>query len=460
MNIKQKWFDPALFSIKTEKGTITLVSLFIPMLLEHVMLNMLGTVNTALLSDISEDAVAAVGAANQVLSMFSLVLNVIVSGAAAIVNNYLGAGKKKETAETAMVTVLLCSGLALLLGVLMAMGSPFLMSLMNLENEVNDYAVNYFRIRSAFWVISAVTMSLNILMRCYGIAKTAVYSGLVSNAVNLLGTLCVVRLLNSDVYQMVTAVSFACVVGMVGGLVVSVYNFRKQRIPLKMATSGKVFVNLILKMLKIGIPTGVATMGFTLSQVLSTSYVALLGAMVLSGKVYFTTITSYCYLFSFTMGNASAVLVGRYCGAGEHEKADKMCKQLCRITSALNLAVSVLLLIFYRPILGCFTKQEEIVAVAFIVFVIDLVMQQARAISHVYERTLVVTGDNLFSTICIIVSGMINGVGLGYFLSVHLGLGLPGLWCAFAVDEIVRAIATAGRWRTGKWRVKSGQILQ
>ena len=43
-------------------------------------------------------------------------------------------------------------------------------------------------------------------------------------------------------------------------------------------------------------------------------------------------------------------------------------------------------------------------------------------------------------------------MGLGWLLGVHLGMGLVGLWLAFAADENIRAVLLLARWMRGKWR--------
>jgi len=41
---------------------------------------------------------------------------------------------------------------------------------------------------------------------------------------------------------------------------------------------------------------------------------------------------------------------------------------------------------------------------------------------------------------------------LAYVLSLHLGLGLMGIWIAMTIDWLVRAIFFSSRVLGGKWR--------
>ena len=64
---------------------------------------------------------------------------------------------------------------------------------------------------------------------------------------------------------------------------------------MKKPDSIKMFLKRTASVLKIGIPSGMSGMMFSLSMMVTTSFVALIGDYALSAKVYFTTILSYVY---------------------------------------------------------------------------------------------------------------------------------------------------------------------
>ena len=41
---------------------------------------------------------------------------------------------------------------------------------------------------------------------------------------------------------------------------------------------------------------------------------------------------------------------------------------------------------------------------------------------------------------------------LAWFLGLHLGWGLPGVWLALTVDEWVRGIMMYLRWKSRSWK--------
>ena len=75
-----------------------------------------------------------------------------------------------------------------------------------------------------------------------------------------------------------------------------------------------------------------------------------------------------------------------------------------------------------------------------------------RSVNIVMVRHLQAAGDVRFPVVLGIVCQWAVAVGLGWLLGVHLGMGLVGLWLAFAADENIRAVLLLARWMRGKWR--------
>ena len=109
-------------------------------------------------------------------------------------------------------------------------------------------------------------------------------------------------------------------------------------------------------------------------------------------------------------------------------------------------------LIFRKYLLMIFTDDPWAVDVALWVFLVDILVEQARSISQIYEYALRATGDVMFSMVFIVSSCWIFSIGLSYVLAIRCGLGLVGCFIGLAIDEWVRTIVTYFRWKSGKWK--------
>ena len=126
--------------------------------------------------------------------------------------------------------------------------------------------------------------------------------------------------------------------------------------------------------------------------------------------------------------------------------------QLIKITTIVNLTISLLIIVFRKYLLMMFTDDPWVVDVALGVFLVDLLVEQARAISQIYEYALRAAGDVLFSMVFIVASCWIFSIGLSYILAIKCGMGLVGCFIGLAVDEWVRTTVTYFRWKSGKWK--------
>ncbi len=72
---------------------LSLAALAVPILVEQVLRNLMGTVNVFMLGNISDDAVAAVGVANQIMNIVICAFTMLGVGAAVLINHAIGARK-------------------------------------------------------------------------------------------------------------------------------------------------------------------------------------------------------------------------------------------------------------------------------------------------------------------------------------------------------------------------------
>ena len=141
-------------------------------------------------------------------------------------------------------------------------------------------------------------------------------------------------------------------------------------------------------------------------------------------------------------------------GAKEYDKAYRLNQQVLRLAVSLNIVLSVLLLLFHRPILGLFTRNQEIIKMAGSVLFIDIFVEIGRAFNHVEDNSLRGAGDVMFPMVVSIISCWLISILFSYILGIGLGLGLAGCWVAFMLDELFRGFSFWKRFRTKKWMEK------
>ena len=420
-------------------------------MLETLAARMIAIIKSAVLSGYSENSVAAVGSANTIINFSSIVFTVISTGGTVVISNMIGAERLKRAFSTAFTQIILCGFLGLLCTGLMLVFYKPILAFMNLENEVLAEATLFYKIRVSAIVISAVSSGISALLRCFGHAKITVEINFITILTSLVLNVYVIKFAEYSPVTGVAGIALGTVISQLLGLALNLYFIRKKKIRLIAPKSVSAFFTYAKKILSIGIPAGLSGSTFSLSQIVSTSFIALIGTYALSGKVYYDNILCYAYLFSMSLGNANSLLVGRLTGGGKIEQAKALCRRLVKLTVTVNFIICALIIILYKPLMAIFTENPLIVRMALWVFIIDTVAELSRGISQVYEYALRGAGDMKFMLIVTVCSCWAISVGLSYLLSIELGLGIIGCYVAVAIDELIRAVSSVYRWRSGNW---------
>ena len=100
-----------------------------------------------------------------------------------------------------------------------------------------------------------------------------------------------------------------------------------------------------------------------------------------------------------------------------------------------------------------FNASDEIIRLAYTIMAIDIFVEAGRAMNNVEDNALRASGDVVFQA-SVAMGGCWMFSVLFSFIFVKLGLGLYGVWIAFAMDECGRALIYLARWRSKKWTTK------
>lgn len=446
-----KWMGTDATQVRTDKGNLTLKGLFIPLFIEQLLMNMMGTVNTLVLGHYSDDAVAAVGAANQVMGLVYTFYAVISGGVSIVISHKLGAKDEESAKNSTFAALFLGAMVSILCSLFLYLAAVPIMSTLNLQGAVYDMAKEYFRICVSFSFLQGIISVISAILRSYGYPKTAVAVSILMNVLNaVLNYLIVYRPIELPLYG-TEGIAIANVSSHMVAVVVIVLCFVRKRIPINLRMKGRELFNGMKVILRVGIPGGVSSLSYALSQVVSTSILAVLGTTALSAKVYISSIVFYVYVVGYSLGLATAILIGWMAGAEEYEKAEQLNRGVLRLAVTINIVLSVVLFLLYRPFVGLFTQSKQIIEMARGILFIDIFVEIGRAFNHIEENSLRGVGDVVYPMVVAIVSCWCVSILFSYILGVHLQFGLLGCWFAFMLDELFRGIMFWRRFHSRKW---------
>ncbi|WP_260631708.1 MATE family efflux transporter [Neobacillus niacini] len=121
---------------------------------------------------------------------------------------------------------------------------------------------------------------------------------------------------------------------------------------------------------------------------------------------------------------------------------------------SITIVMAIVIALIREPMLGIFTDDNEIISMGGILLLMCLLLEPGRTFNLVVISSLRATGDATISVKVGVLSLWGICVPLAYYLGIHQGLGLPGIWIAFIVDEWFRGITMYFRWKSRVWEKK------
>lgn len=428
-----------------------------PLFVETALFSLLGSVDTIMLGKYSDNAVAAVGVANQIIWMFNLLFVIITAGTSILIAQHLGAKSEKKTIiQVSGISIGINLIIGIIVSALMFLGGSFIMKFLNSPPEIIEFGVQYLYIVGGFLFFQAIMMTFTAILRAHSLTKICMKVTITINIVNIvLNYILIFGKLGFPVMgvagaALATTVSKALGVIILGKVTFDLL-FNKASLDMFKPFPKQQFLNI----LKIGIPSASENISYNFSQIVVTSFINLLGANSMATKSYIGTIVCFSFIFASAIGQGGGIMIGKFIGNNEENKAYKLCMYTIKKSVLVSIVISIMIGVVGRGVIGILTTNEEIISIASIIFLIEIFLEPGRCINLVGINGLRAAGDVRFPVYIGVFSMWTFGVGLSYILGIKFGLGLVGAWVGFTVDECFRAILVLIRWKSGKWRGKS-----
>ena len=354
-------------------------------------------------------SVAAVGANSPIIGLIVNLFIGIALGSNVVIAHAIGM-REEETVHKAVHTSVLVS---LLGGILVALlgeclAAP-LLGLLNVPNEVFPLALLYLRIYLAGMPVILLYNFEAAIFRSVGETRTPLVALAVSGVLNVLLNLFFVAVL----HMTVNGVAIATVIA---NAVSSVLLFCKlchaQHMIRLEPRKLRIDAAILKRILRIGLPAGIQSAVFAVSNIVIQSAINSLGTVVMaaSSAAFNIEIITYDILNSFAQ--ACTTFVGQNYGAGKLDRCKKTLA-LCLIEGAAVLAAAISLILFFgRPLLSIFNSDPDVVSVGYI-------------------RLMMVMLSHSFSLLYEIMAGYLRGFGISLTPAVLTMFGVCGIRIAW-----------------------------
>lgn len=427
-----------------------------PIFLEILLMLTLGVVDTLMLSQYSDNSVAAVGVVNQLLNMIFLLFNVTTTGTAVMCALYYGAKDNTSFIQVVGTSLLFNAAVGFIISFLLLLFGQEMLVIMDIRPDLMPDASTYMHIVGGFGFFQAISFTASAVLRSANKPNYAMQVMLIINLLNVFGNYALIfghfGFPALGVQGAAISTSVCRGIAMILLLIV-LFKRLIHRIPMAYF---RPFPFCKLKaVLKIGLPSAGEQISYDASQVFIVYFINMLGNEVLAARVYIMNIVIIGYIFSLAMAQATAVCTGNLVGARKKQAAYLLSWYAWRRSLLVTFIASTSVYLMGRPLLGIFTTNETIITVAMGALLVDILLEHGRATVLMFLFCLRSVGDVVVPVLIELVCMWFFAVFCGYLFGIVFGMGLAGMWFAFALDEGSRGIVLALRWHTQKWRKRT-----
>lgn len=408
----------------------------IPLILGNLFQQLYNTVDSIIVGNyIGSEALAAVGSSGSLINLLIGFCIGASAGAGVVIAQFYGAQDREGVRKAVHTTIAIAIAAGAILTIVGIVTTPLLLKAMGTPKEVFDQASIYLKVYFGGILFSVVyNMSAGIL-NAVGNSKRSLVYLMIAATSNIFLDLLFVVVFKMGIVGAAIATDISQLLSCIFIILFLVRSEDVYRVKLK---DIRCYDNLLGKILKIGLPTGVQNIVISLSNVIVQSSVNSFGAVAMAGFAAYIKVDGFNILPVLSFSMAATTFVGQNVGAGRLDRVKKGMYVSVAMGIIYTVCTGILLLAFAPQVIGVFTQNGKVVEYGVYIMRFFCPFYWMLGILHILAGTIRGTGKTmqamvvfLFS-LCIFrvlwiwgamsVSHKIGGVMLGYPLSWLVGL--------------------------------------
>ncbi len=431
-----------------------LIKIAAPIAVQNLIMSSINLADVFMIGKLGEAPLAALGLANQIMFLLVLLLFGINSGSGVFIAQFWGKG---DTANIHKVLGLTFLG-SILTVMLFFMGSQFipetLIRIYSPDQEVVDLGGTYLKIVGWSYIFTAISFIFCIQLRSVGVPKLGMYSSSLSLFVNV--TLNYILIFGKLGFPAL-GVAGAAIATAIARLIECVFVVGivyLQKYPLAVSFKNmfgwdRDFLNLFYKttfpvvMNEMLWALGITTYSMVYAR-MSTTDIAVINIVGSIERIAFTGFIG--------VANAAAIMVGNKIGESNEEKAIEYGKKLGEISFLLGAAISLVLLVSAKVILGFYELSSELMDLSFYTLMALCLVLPFKS----YNGTAIVGimrggGDTKYCLILDIAALWLVGVPVAAVGGLKFSLPVYAVYLLTASEELIKFFFGVRRVKSKKW---------
>ena len=442
----------AITATTTQEGALKRVlALSYPIIVANLSQIVIAVVDTAMISRVSTDALAAAAVASSVNIAAGMLFGGWATAAQVISARRYGEGRPTAIGQLLDVSLIVGIGAGLVVLLVLSIGSAPILAAFGLSEAVRAEGVPYLRVLAFAAPFAAATAMLR-----------GVYAGVGETGVAMRMTV-LVNVINVPLnYVLIFVVGWG-LVGAGVGTVIAVavgcaymgrFGWRRLRGTYELFRFGHLrhCREVLPRLWSIGWPeTAMLFLGYV-NNVLVLWIVASLGTSVIAGMQVVTNVQQVLWTIIWALSTGVSVLVGQSLGSRDERAVALTERAGLMLMVALPAIVLAPVLVAPSTVLHLLTPDGDVVAEARRALPFLALQVPFMASSMVLAAVLRAAGDSKWVLYTSTASSYLVMVPLSWLLGDAVGWGLPGIYVAGIAFFAARTAGAWWRYRQGAWR--------
>jgi putative MATE family efflux protein len=435
-----------------QKPELSLLTIAWPIFIEQTLRILIGTVDTFMVSHVSDGAVAALGVANQFVVLALVFFNFIGIGASVVVSHHVGAGDKAGAKQIVAISIAVNTWIGILASILCCVAAAPLLRWAQLPPGLMVYARPFLALMGGTLFLEAMNTAIGASLRAHGYTRDAMVVTVTQNLLNLaVSAILVFGFFGAPKMGVVGAALASILSRLVASAIFWTLLVRRLQLRMKVRDFFVMRLVSVKRILHIGLPAAGENLSYWVSLMVITTFAARMGSQELATMTYTLNVQRTVILFSISLGLGTEIVIGRLVGAGDFEAAHRQVVKSVRTGLVVASCAIVLVAAFASPLLRLFTNDPMILAEGVFLLRLSILYEPGRVFNIVIINSLRATGDARFPVRFAVLSEWVLSVPLCLLLGLKLHWGLKGIWGAMMAEEWLRGLAMAWRWKSRKW---------
>ena len=406
----------------------------------------MGVIGTALAAKLSDQAAASFALGNHVLAMLFILFRIVGAGVSVVVAQCLGGGRREAADEVARATLGASTWVGGFSAGMALFASGLLLRLLNAPAELLPLALPYLQMLAPALLLDAWNATMASVMRAHLRVRDTLVVILIMHATHLVLALVLMPRLGLTGFALALAASR--VLGIALHLVL--WHLRLQLLP-RAVDWWHLNRQALAAVLRIGLPGAAENIAWRLCFMVSVAVAGQMGAKAVATQAYALQVTHVALLSALATGLAVEIVVGHLVGAGHLHAAHQLVRRALGWGLALAVAVAGAAALMGPWLLRQFTHDADIIATGAVLLWWMVLLEPGRCFNLVVINALRAAGDARYPLYAGVVSMVVVLAGGSWLLGQYFGLGLAGIWIAYAIDEWLRGLLMWRRWVTLGW---------